>query len=99
MRLTDADELKKELCQEWFLDILLTQQSMEAMFRVLAQKIDRQPTAYDVDKVVEQLNNIKKYNLNLADMMLDIQANGINRHFVCLEDVIEIVKAGGKDEN
>jgi hypothetical protein len=57
--------------------------------------IDIQPTAYDVDKVVEKLNKIKKYNLNLADIMLDIQANGINRHFVCLEDAIEIVKAGG----
>lgn len=53
-------------------------------------------TAYDVDKVVEELNKIKKYNLNLADMMLDIQRNGTNRHFICLEDAIEIVKAGGK---
>ena len=57
--------------------------------------IDIQPTAYDVDKIVEKLNKIKKYNLNLADMMLDIQANGTNRHFICLEDAIKIVKAGG----
>ena len=57
--------------------------------------VDDVPTAYDVDKVVEKLNNIKKYNLNLADMMLDIQTNGTNRHFICLEDAIEIVKAGG----
>lgn len=57
--------------------------------------IDIQPTAYDVDKIVEKLNKIKKYNLNLADAMLDIQANGTNRHFICLEDAIEIVKAGG----
>ena len=55
-------------------------------------------TAYDVDKVVEQLNNAKKYNLDLADTMLDIQAHGTTRHFVCLEDVIKIVKAGGKNE-
>lgn len=51
--------------------------------------------AYSVDRVVEQLNKIKKYNLNLADMMLDIQRNGTNRHFICLEDAIEIVKQGG----
>ncbi len=57
--------------------------------------IDIQPTAYDVDKIVEKLNKIKKYNLNLADAMLDIQANGTNRHFICLEDAINIVKAGG----
>lgn len=59
--------------------------------------IMKQPTAYDIDKVVEQLNKLKKYNLNLADIMLDIQANGINRHFICLEDTIEIVKAGGSN--
>lgn len=52
-------------------------------------------TAYDVDKVVEQLNNAKKYNLDLADTMLDIQKNGTARHFICLEDAIEIVKTGG----
>ena len=64
----------------------------------LCKIIDIQPTAYDVDKVIEQLNNIKKYNLNLADIMLDIQANGTNRHFICLEDAIEIIKAGGNLE-
>lgn len=38
----------------------------------LASVIDAQPTAYDVDKVVEQLKELNKYNLNLADCMLDI---------------------------
>ncbi len=61
-------------------------------------KLKNIPTAYDVDKVVEELNKIKKYNLNLADMMIDIQENGTNRHFICLEDAIEIVKAGGIDD-
>lgn len=56
-------------------------------------------TAYDVDKVVEQLNNAKKYNLDLADKMLDIQANGTTRHFICLEDAIEIVKQGGVSDD
>lgn len=65
----------------------------------LCKIIDIQPTAYDVDKVVEKLNKIKKYNLNLADMMLDIQANGTNRHFICLENAIEIVKAGATNES
>lgn len=31
--------------------------------------------------------------------MLDIQANGTNRHFICLEDAIEIVKAGGENDD
>lgn len=96
MRLIDADELKK-LYQQGFMEILFTQRNSEDMFYVLAQKIGKQLTAYDVDKVVKQLNNIKQYNLNLADIMLDIQANGTNRHFICLEDAIEIVKAGGSN--
>ena len=70
----------------------------DAKLNDLCKIIDIQPTAYDVDKVIEQLNNIKKYNLNLADIMLDIQANGTNRHFICLEDAIEIIKAGGNLE-
>lgn len=64
------------------------------MLYEIADMIEGTPTAYDVGKVIEKLNNIKKYNLNLADRMLDIQANGTNRHFICLEDAIEIVKAG-----
>lgn len=59
--------------------------------------IDDIPTAYDIDKVVEQLEELNRFNLNLSDCMLDIQLHGLNRHFICLEDAIEIVKAGGID--
>lgn len=60
--------------------------------------IDDIPTAYDIDKVVEQLEELNKFNLNLADCMLDIQLHGLNRHFICLEDAIMIVNAGGTDD-
>lgn len=83
MRLIDADKLRTILTDEEYPCALQT---------ALIGIINEQPTAYNVDKVVEELNKIKKYNLNLADMMLDIQSNGTNRHFICLEDAIEIVK-------
>lgn len=99
MRLIDVDELLKTFtvnsdgrripekdCDNFDITI-----SLKEIKRIIRE----QPTAYDVDKVVEELNKIKKYNLNLADMMIDIQENGTNRHFICLEDAIEIVKAGG----
>lgn len=99
MRLIDVDELLKTFtvnsdgiripekdCDNF--DITISLKEIKHIIR-------EQPTAYDVDKVVEELNKIKKYNLNLADMMIDIQENGTNRHFICLEDAIEIVKAGG----
>ena len=94
MGLIDADALK-EYCMN-------ASKSDDDFRRVslatLASVIDAQPTAYDVDKVVEQLEELNKYNLNLADCMLDIQSHGLNRHFICLEDAIEIVKGGGVNE-
>lgn len=84
MGLIDADELKKELYQQWFMDILLTQRNSEDMFYALAQKIDEQPTAYDVDKVVEQLEEYR-------EEMEQFKCGGM------LSDMIEVVKAGGVD--
>lgn len=49
--------------------------------------IDKQPTAYDVDKVVEYLEELRdRFNKK------DFAIRGI------IEKVIEIVKAGGKNE-
>nr|DAZ12009.1 MAG TPA: hypothetical protein [Caudoviricetes sp.] len=89
MSLIDADELKKELYQQWFMDILLTQRNSEDMFYALAQKIDEQPTAYDVDKVVEQLND----NFRVVRTDEDLEWNR------AMDDAITIVKGGGADGN
>lgn len=88
MRLIDADQFNGKV---------IASHTGCGVIKLIA--INDVPTAYDADKVVEKLNKIKKHNLNLADMMIDIQANGINRHFVCLEDAIEIVKAGGENDD
>lgn len=84
MRLIDADELKKELYQQWFMDILLTQRNSEDMFYALAQKIDKQPTVHDVDAVVKQLEEF-------SEEMEQFKCSGM------LSDMIEVVKAGGVD--
>ena len=85
MRLIDADELKKELYQQWFMDILLTQRNSEDIFYALEQKIDEQPTAYDVDNVVAQLEEYR-------EEMEQFKCGGM------LSDMIEVVKAGGVDD-
>ena len=82
MILIDADELKKELYQQWFMDILLTQRNSEDIFYALEQKIDEQPTAYDVDNVVAQLEEYR-------EEMEQFKCGGM------LSDMIEIVKGGG----
>lgn len=101
MRLIDADELKNELYQEWFLDILLTQQSKEDMFCALAQKVDGQPTAYDVDKVVEHLETARD-GYSTAMCMTATNAELVKR-FIAKEKAmnlaIEIVKKGGMNNN
>lgn len=90
MGLIYADELKKELYQQWFMDILLTQRNSEDMFYALAQKIDEQPTAYDVDKVVEQLK---------TDPLVKLYGSGnSDNYLIPVKRAIEIVKAGGRDE-
>lgn len=61
----------------------------------ICELIDKQPTAYDVDKVIEHLKELKTYKLNLADAMLEIMRRGELGNYVCLEDVIKIVKSGG----
>lgn len=87
MRLIEADELKEELSQQWFIDILLTKTNSNDMYSALAEKIDSQPTAYDVDKVIEYLEQLRD-RFNEKDFVI----RGI------IEKAIEIVKAGGKNE-
>ena len=82
MRLIDADELKEELSQQWFIDILLTKTNSNDMYSALAEKIDSQPTAYYVDKVIEYLEQLRdRFNEK------DFAIRGI------IEKAIEIVKA------
>lgn len=53
------------------------------------QTIDKQPTAYDVDKVVGQLK---------TDYSVKLYGSGnSNNYLISLEKAIEIVKAGGKE--
>ena len=74
MRLIDADEMIKRL-QEWN-----TKDDMDtALFNFALHRILEQPTAYDVDEVVKQLNE-KKENLGFIKAITDTSAyiKGIN---------------------
>lgn len=53
------------------------------------------PTACDLDRVMEQLKNLKPYKLDLADALMDTLENGKYRHFICLEDAVNIAEKGG----
>lgn len=98
MRLIDADELKEELSQQWFIDILLTKTNSNDMYSALAEKIDSQPTAYEEDKVLKQLEDeSKKCSICELPTCKEDEShccycNGLNK-------AIEIVKAGGMNNN
>ena len=82
MRLIDTDKLKK--------DILLQNILGEPIQKIIDRYIhivDNQPTAFDVDKVVEQLENRSA----LARPVGWSKAYEI----IMLKDAIEIVKGGG----
>ena len=85
MGLIDADALK-EYCMN-------ASKSDDDFRRVslatLASVIDAQPTAYDVDKVVEQLND----NFRVVRTDEDLEWNR------AMDDAITIVKGGGADGN
>ncbi len=89
MRLIDADKLKK--------DILLQNILGEPIQKIIDRYIhivDEQPTAFDLDKVVEQLEK-------LADEANDkiLEAGGLQLYYDGYEDAmrtaVEIVKGGG----
>ena len=64
--------------------------------KIIKEELDiRVPTAYKPKRVMDQLKNLKPYKLDLADAMMDTLENGKYRHFICLEEALNIVKAGG----
>lgn len=79
MRLIDADELKRSISQN------------NKIPRVFQQVINSQPTAYSVDKVVEELEE-KARTVNVIGYGAIYEA--INK-----DVAIEIVKQGGVDDD
>ena len=90
MRLIDADALKKDLKS-----VTLSNGTLVNTNAVL-YLLEEYPTAYDVDKVVEKLEEVKNKDTEIALDEAQKErcfwyAQGMNR-------AIEIVKGGGVDE-
>lgn len=83
-RLIDADALKNIIESEKNDNDEMCRMCIESTKEI----IDEQPTAYDPDKVVEQLEDYS--NVNEAEMIGTIPVIELN-------EAIEIVKGGGVD--
>lgn len=81
MRLIDADKIKQSVTNEMLKDELNS--PVYCTLECVIADIDNQPTAYDVDKVVERLE------VNSMYVQVD------DEPFVMLDDAVEIVKSGG----
>ena len=87
MRLIDADKLIKDIeLMQIFIKGLRSGKSfladmLERYIEEVKKTINKQPTAYDIDKVVEQLEETRKV------------------YRLAMSYAIDIVKAGGIDEN
>lgn len=97
MRLINADLLKKNCkCTGGFKDNFKCVSLSE-----LAKVIDNQPTAFDVDKVIEQLEQ-RSANFDCKSCKYNDGENTIcsrDCSDALIDDLIEIVKGGGVDGN
>lgn len=91
MRLIDADKLN-----------FSEQHYNKSQMKAILDFVDAQPTAYDVDKVVEQLE--KRIQTHERCIEYEKKNGTITEEFQqrkaveVLKDAIKIVKAGGKNE-
>lgn len=85
-RLIDAEEFKKQIA-----GMAIVNNYPPEKANALCKLIDAQPTAYDPDKVAEQLENLKTINVDIGFGTL---ANTLRK-----EVVLDIVKGGGVDGN
>ena len=93
MRLIDADRLLADLKEENVLPICiqnLTKKNKQIIR--FENMIYEQPTAYDVDNVLKQLEDEKSHMSLLDDELEEVYESAI-------DNAIEIVKAGGMNNN
>ena len=96
--LISRSELLKEV-KKYKFGAISNDAEREYIKKTILDFIICQPTTYSVDKVVEELKKLQTYNMSLVTLMSDLQKNGVCRHYICLEDAIEIVKQGGLSDD
>ena len=98
MRLIDAEEFKKQIAGMTIINNYPTEKA-----NALCELIDAQPTAYDVDTVVEQLE--KEIQTHERCIEYEKKNGTITEEFQqrkaveVLKEAIDIVKDGGVDAN
>ena len=85
MRLIDADKLIHALCRDY-----------TTGKKTLGQVIDEQPTAFDMDKIVEQLEEVEKIMTSpVTEDCFGEECRSSDCTICLISKAIEIVKGGG----
>lgn len=102
-RLIDANLLMRK-CEKWLKPKAPDEDEMVSVADIavsMLMEIEEQPTAFDVEKVIEQLNkelelaDEEKRRCTIENMLQFDEAKGYARGMAC---AIEIVKRGGRDD-
>lgn len=89
MRLIDADELNEIMTAEWFLDSLAANEDPREIKKKIENAIDSVSLAYDIDKVVEELEE------KSDDIPIQYEDNYEKGFDDGIGYAIDIVKRGG----
>lgn len=92
-RLISADSYLKNFCNR-FCDVKECTRTQKKSC-CIAISLQEEPTAFDADKIIKQLENLKKY-AETRDCPKDGMCDGGDCENCHMNTAIEIVKAGGK---
>lgn len=67
---------------------------MEATLQAITNKVNKMPTAYDIEKIVEELETLRIDKCNYFGV-LNVVAEKYDRANEMLDDAIDIVRKGG----
>ena len=97
MRLIDSNKLIQEM-RKWYWDKENDVSPMDLFTHLAITTVQEQPTAFDVDKVVEQLKKLKmRYFLTIANTG-DADKDCAYKNIVnTIDRAIDIVKGGGAE--
>lgn len=104
-RLIDADLLMRK-CEKWLKPKAPDEDEMVSVADIAVStlmEIEEQPTAFDVEEVVKQLESIKEKGVCYVEeckhcKYLSRCWDGEEADSLALDKAIEIVKRGGRDE-
>ena len=94
MRLIDADELKLKICAECTAKEMCVEMKVKEFD--LLELVDNQPTAYDIDKVVEQIGNEAECRTTTLGYCSS-ECHDCRHSFITEFKAIDIIRNGGKE--